>query len=137
MRKFNICFRGQQFIVMMAAGLSAFWLFVGGWIVFPGLFILQLHFWSKTVLGRRLKKQYDLTDKDCSDIANKYAYHILIHTQYMHIDTIVVTFMCHKYCGTLSMNSSVCNESLKTFKQCMCKCGEFSTRFCVVKAESL
>ncbi|ODN04213.1 Protein FAM57A [Orchesella cincta] len=55
----------------MGSVVGALGLFLGGWLLFPGLFLAQLYFWSRTSRGKRLRKQYDLTEKDCSDITNK------------------------------------------------------------------
>jgi len=55
---------------MVEEGFAAA-LFVAGWIVFPGAFLIQRHLWFHTSFGSKLSKKYGLTDKDCADISNK------------------------------------------------------------------
>ncbi|ODM98332.1 Protein FAM57A [Orchesella cincta] len=51
--------------------LNASLIFISGFSFFTGLFLAQLYFWLRTKLGIGLRKRYDLSRKDCSDISNK------------------------------------------------------------------
>jgi hypothetical protein len=62
---------GREGQAKMVGKWAAAGLFVAGWVVFPGAFVMQKHFWFKTTVGTKICRKYGFSEKDCMDISNK------------------------------------------------------------------
>lgn len=56
----------------MTMSTQAPWLLAAGCITFPGALYLMQRFWFNTEMGVRIRKKFDFSDKDCTDISVKY-----------------------------------------------------------------